>query len=73
MPRLALATLLIPAALAGPVRADDPADLIVHNAKVVTVDAKFTTAEAVAVRGGQDRRRRVRRGRAEAEGAARRG
>ncbi len=29
----------------------DPADLIVHNAKVLTVDAKFTTAEAIAVRG----------------------
>jgi predicted amidohydrolase YtcJ len=32
---------------------DDPADLIVHNGKVLTVDAKFSTAEAVAVRGGK--------------------
>lgn len=31
-------------------RADDPATLIVHNGKVLTVDAKFTLAEAVAVR-----------------------
>jgi predicted amidohydrolase YtcJ len=48
--------LLLAAALltAAPVsRADDPADLIVHNAKVATVDAKFTIAEAVAVRGGK--------------------
>src|SRR5262245_64921867 len=31
----------------------NPADLIVHNAKVVTVDAKFTTAQAIAVRDGK--------------------
>jgi predicted amidohydrolase YtcJ len=30
-----------------------PADLIVHHAKVVTVDAKFSTAQAVAIRGGR--------------------
>ncbi|WP_439627882.1 amidohydrolase [Gemmata sp.] len=48
--------LLLAAALlaAAPVsRAADPADLIVHNARVATVDAKFTIAEAVAVRGGR--------------------
>ena len=28
-----------------------PADLIVHNAKVLTVDAKFTIAEAIAIKG----------------------
>jgi len=33
--------------------ADDPADVIVHNAKVVTVDAKFSLAEAVAIRAGK--------------------
>lgn len=33
--------------------AADPADLIVHNAKVVTVDATFSTAQAVAVRNGR--------------------
>lgn len=36
--------------------ADDkagPADLIVRNAKILTVDAKFSVAEAVAVRGGK--------------------
>ena len=33
--------------------AADPADLIVHNAKVVTVDAKFSLTQAVAVRGGK--------------------
>ena len=31
----------------------DPADLIVHKAKVVTVDAKFSIAQAVAVRDGR--------------------
>lgn len=30
-----------------------PADLIVHNAKVVTVDPKSSIAEAVAIRGGR--------------------
>jgi predicted amidohydrolase YtcJ len=30
-----------------------PADLIVHSGKVLTVDAKFSTAQAVAVRGGK--------------------
>jgi predicted amidohydrolase YtcJ len=30
-----------------------PADLILHNAKVVTVDAKFRTAKAIAVRDGR--------------------
>src|SRR5262245_25651505 len=34
-------------------QADNPADLIVHHAKVVTVDAKFTLAQAVAVRDGK--------------------
>ena len=33
--------------------APEPADLIVHHARVVTVDAKFSVAEAVAVRGGR--------------------
>src|SRR5262249_16895214 len=32
---------------------DKPADLIVHNAKVATVDAKFTIAQAIAVRDGK--------------------
>jgi len=35
------------------VRAADPAELIVHNGKVVTLDAKSTVAEAVAVRDGK--------------------
>ena len=42
--------------LAPTTTADDkagPADLIVRNAKVLTVDAKFTVAGAVAVRGGK--------------------
>ena len=45
----AVALLLAAASL---VRAE-PADLVVHNGKVLTVDAKFTTAQAVAVRGGK--------------------
>ncbi|MBY0459050.1 MAG: amidohydrolase [Gemmataceae bacterium] len=40
------------AAPAASLHAQD-ADLIVHNGKVLTVDAKFATAEAVAVRGGK--------------------
>src|SRR4051812_27689764 len=42
--------LLLPSArlLAAP-----PADLIVHNARVVTVDEKFSLATAVAVRDGK--------------------
>ncbi|HJZ55267.1 MAG TPA: amidohydrolase [Gemmataceae bacterium] len=41
-------------ALATPaLRAQDAADLIVHRAKVVTVDAKFSFAQAVAVRSGR--------------------
>ena len=30
----------------------DAADLIIHNARVLTVDSKFSIVEAVAVRGG---------------------
>jgi predicted amidohydrolase YtcJ len=49
-----LATLAITAALlaAQPAAAQGPADLVVLNGKVLTVDAKFTTAEAVAIRDG---------------------
>lgn len=39
--------------LAPPLAFAQPADLIVHNGKVLTVDAKFSTAEAVAVRAGK--------------------
>jgi predicted amidohydrolase YtcJ len=48
----ALATLLLAAPAFGSAQ-DTPADLIVHNGKVLTVDAKFSTAEAVAVRAGK--------------------
>ena len=48
------------------------ADLIVHNAKVVTVDAKFSIAEAVAVQDGQGRRRRHERRRPASTRARRR-
>jgi predicted amidohydrolase YtcJ len=33
--------------------AEEPADFIVHNAKAVTLDAKSSIAEAIAVRGGK--------------------
>src|SRR5437016_2126272 len=46
---VALLVAIAPPAFAQPEKA---ADLIVHNAKVVTADAKFSTAEAVAVRDG---------------------
>ncbi|MBM3981850.1 MAG: amidohydrolase [Planctomycetes bacterium] len=52
MTRCRFAALLALLTLAPCARADD-ADLIVHNGKVLTVDAKFATAEAVAVRGGK--------------------
>ena len=35
------------------IHAAEPVDLIIHNAHVLTVDAKFSTAQAVAVRGGK--------------------
>src|SRR4051794_22729551 len=44
------------AAFALTARGDEPkgpADLIVHNAKVVTVDAKFSAMKAVAVKDGR--------------------
>src|SRR6267142_4540321 len=47
---LAISTLLI--ATVPSAAAEKSADLVVLNGKVVTVDAKFTTAEAVAVRDG---------------------
>lgn len=31
----------------------DPADLVVHNAKVVTLDAKSSISQAIAIRGGK--------------------
>jgi predicted amidohydrolase YtcJ len=50
-----LLALLLLATSSSTIRAQpaNPADLIVHNGKVLTVDAKFSTAEAVAVRGGK--------------------
>jgi predicted amidohydrolase YtcJ len=47
---LSLLLLLAPVSLC---IAAEPADHIVHNAKVVTVDAKFSVAEAVAVQDGK--------------------
>src|SRR5262245_16392818 len=46
-------SLLLLAVGALPATAAEPADLIVHNAHVVTVDAKFSIAAAVAVGGGK--------------------
>jgi len=42
--------ILMSALVAAQARSEPPATLIVQNAKVLTVDAKFRTAEAVAVR-----------------------
>ena len=44
---LALVLALTPAALA------QPADLILHNAKIVTVDARFRIVQAMAIRGNR--------------------
>jgi hypothetical protein len=45
-----LAAVLVAATMAG--AAEPPADLVVLNGKVLTVDAQFATAEAVAIRDG---------------------
>ncbi|HEY7573872.1 MAG TPA: amidohydrolase family protein, partial [Thermoanaerobaculia bacterium] len=47
------ALLAAAAALAGPARAEQPADLILRNGAVYTLDASRSWAEAVAVRGGR--------------------
>jgi predicted amidohydrolase YtcJ len=39
--------------LTGPLAAEGPADLIVHHAKVVTVDDKFRIVEAIAIKDGR--------------------
>lgn len=48
-----LTSLAAALAVAAAVRAAEPADLIVHNAKVITVDGRFSIAEAVAIRDGK--------------------
>src|SRR5262245_29931808 len=50
---LSLMCVIFTAAFAAADEPKGPADLIVHNAKVVTVDAKFNVVKAVAVRGGR--------------------
>ena len=52
-PSLAAALLAALSVLQTITRAAEPADLIIHKAKVVTVDAKFSIAEAVAVKDGK--------------------
>src|SRR5437762_13971639 len=49
--RLALLSLLVAGCSTAEVRG--PADLIVHHAKVITVDARFSIAEAVAIKDGR--------------------
>ena len=39
--------------LGGCFQSDENADLILHNAKVLTVDNNFSVAEAVAIKGDQ--------------------
>jgi len=48
-----LLVLLAAASCAGPGPAPEPADLVIHHAKVITVDAQFSIAEAIAVKGGR--------------------
>lgn len=50
--RCLLALVALSIAAVRSVAAEKPADLVVLNGKVVTVDAKFSTAEAVAIRDG---------------------
>ena len=47
---LASALVLSALTIAGPARAQ-PADLVLHNARIHTVDKDFSTAQAVAIRG----------------------
>lgn len=53
IPAAWLAGLLLAAPGSLVVAQDHPADLIVHNGRVLTVDAQFSTAEAVAIRAGK--------------------
>ena len=56
MKRFAFAALLIVSGCGSPqinVPAPGFADLVVHHAKIITVDAKFTIAEAIAIRDGR--------------------
>ncbi len=50
---LTLVCFALPTTVRGAEEPRGPADLIVHHAKVVTVDDKFTTTEAVAVKDGR--------------------
>src|ERR1051325_6924690 len=52
MEKLAIALLLV-GCQSAPVAGAGPADLVVHHAKIITVDAKFSTAEAIAIRDGR--------------------
>ena len=51
-PRLALLGIIVASALRLPA-AEAPADLVIVNGKVLTVDAKFSRASAVAIRDGK--------------------
>src|SRR4051794_21885106 len=51
--RLSLSAGVIASAFALVALAAEPADLVIHNAKVITLDEKSRVAEAVAVRGGR--------------------
>ena len=48
--RITLSLIVVSAALAG-AQAPDPADFIIHNAKIYTVNTKQPRAEAIAIRG----------------------
>ncbi len=50
--RVALALVLVASAVAGPRSQTPPADLVVLNARIVTLDARSRLAEAVAIRDG---------------------
>jgi predicted amidohydrolase YtcJ len=49
----ALVLLFVAACQSAPPPAALPADLIIHHAKIITVDAKFSIAEAIAIRDGR--------------------
>ena len=63
------AVLILALTLPPATRAAD-ADLILHNGKVVAVDAKFAVHQALAVKDGKILLRRPRRRRSRGEGAS---
>src|SRR5262245_42742883 len=48
---VASCVLILSTLAAGRLAAQGPADIVLHNGKILTVDANFSTAQAVAIQG----------------------